>query len=552
MERSRIEVDFPRVVERPVTDHVEIPVDRLRQEIKTVDRYVDVPLEKLRVVEKVQDTVKDVEIPLTRVVEKTKIVPKVVDRYVDKYVDTYVYVTNPIYKEVVVEAPATEKQVTLTTTLERLNVVSVPVARPMNTVVKGQALKQSQIDRFNRAGMDLAKVVEENIKLQASVDGLRNAVSTHSSLFRVTPQMLEELRRREQQLKSSIDALSQENAKLRSQLSREPELEQKVEYDSELVPVLREQIRVVREHNENLRGLARKGAFNSTTRQIGREFAGEVVHRPNSYYSGSRSSSYSSASASRSLSPAPIRLATASHIGQPARVFAAEPLVRTARPQQVTFAPGVVHGRKVARATSPLPSRTLGNPPGSRVIVHDPRPSGPIRRGSSYSGSGSYYSSSPSRSRGSTLSPQPVRVLASNREPAIANRYQSRVDSLLGHRLPATSTGTSVYTSGYAERAFRPAPTTYTSNIQQGPNQSIMEGLATKVTAHPAPGAAAYTHYQQSPPVTSFNSTDNNFGIKRDLGSSVGTADNSLFEGIARSFNNHERLLANVQNPFRR
>lgn len=541
---------FPRIVERPVTEHVEIPVERLRQEIKTTDTFVDVPLEKHRIVEKVQDTIKEVEVPLTRIVEKTKIVPKIVERYVDKYVDTYVYVTNPIYKEVVVEAPVTDKNVTLTTKLERLNVVSIPVPRPMNTYVRGQVVKQSQIDRLNRTNQELAKHIEENIKLQANVDGLRTTLNAQSSLFRVTPQMIDELKRREHQLRTTIDGISQENARLRAELSKETELEQQVEYDAQLVPVLREQIKVVREHNEGLKNLVRQGSFKSTTHQIGREFAGQVIHHPKSHYTGSRTSSYSSASVSRSASPSPVRVVPSIPARNASRIVTNNPVAATSRAPHVTFAAQpIIHGKKIARATSPV--RTLSGVPqtGSRVIVHDSRPTGHLRSNSSYSGSGSYYSSSPSRSRGSTLSPQPVRVVGgAYPERVVGNRYQSRVDALVGGKIPysSNSTGTSFYPSSF--QASRPTTNyAYGTTVHQGPDQNIMNSLSSKVSAYPPAGATGYVVNQ---PRTTLVSLDS--GAKREFGSTVGTSDNSLYEGISRVFHNHEQLLANVQNPFRR
>lgn len=407
------------------------------------------PLPQEVIKEVVEDVYNEKVFSVVKQIEKPKFIPRYVDRYVDKYVDVHVYVPHLVFKEVVTERNV-DKLCEVTTTVNRLNIRGVTVPKPMNTYVKREVISDALKRRYDEASRNLAQAIEENVKTRAVLDGLHNyqRAKANSISPKVDQQVISQLRNQIQNLENSIRLKEEEANRLRMQLSQEKPIEQVMNYDREMIPVLQEQIRNIREHNAYLRDLARQGRFHDEVVEVGSEVVGhnvivgqprQVVHAgvplsgSASYYTGSYSGSYSSAN-SRSVSPVPRVISS----GLPPTL--ARPLVGPVSPRHTQPIRGVPVQNSVfpnvLRKSSPAPQRLVAASPrvvgGPVPLVSQPLPArvtAPV-----YSRSTSPYSSRGSYSSYSSRSPSPVSArhyASATRLPVPRSPYQAQVDSVV-------------------------------------------------------------------------------------------------------------------------
>ena len=438
---------FTKIIQVPTTEYVEIPIERLVADTKYHEDTIDIPLTQEVVKEVVEDVYKEKVFHLVKEVSKPKFIPKYVDRYVDKFVDINVYVPQIKIVEIVSEKQ-TDKPCEVVTNVQRLNVKGINIPRPMNTFVKREVLSENLKRRFDDASRTLGQAIEENIKMKAQLDGLRNLqrAGAHTIDQRVNDQMINQLRSQVQSMEQSLRVKEDENNRVRHQLGQERQIEQVVNYDREMIPVLQEQIRNIKEHNAYLRDLARQGQFYEEVVEVGSQVVGHNVtggvREPRqvvttaaplsgsaSYYSGS----YSSRS-SRSGSPSPVyRQPLTSAINPVSRV--APPSPRLTQPIQRVVGANQVY-QTAPRRSSPAPVMRM---PGSPRIVGGQTPGVshqyvargngrviPSRSSSAYSSGGSQYSSYSSRSP----SPAPAQRYESSIRQPLRSNYQTQVDAV--------------------------------------------------------------------------------------------------------------------------
>ena len=414
---------------------MEIPVETLRVETKTTDRVKEVPLEQEVIKEMVEDVYVEKEYVINKIIEKPIFVPKVVTRYIDKYVDVKEFIEVPVFKEVIIEETH-DKQIDAVTKVERLRVTGKASMVPMNTTVRGETISAAQVKRFNDSSRQLAQCLEENIRVRAELDHIKGLIDFKNHKKNVvSEQMIQDMRRRLNDLHNSLDGRRAENDNVRKRVEYDPELTTDVRYDSSDMPVLQAQIRSIREHNQDLLRLVNQGKFDDRITNVDRHLVATNVSHPRgsvssrSYVSGSPSGSYTSRSVSRSVSP---------------EIRYSQPITR------------VVHGAPIAeravRRTSPLPvrrevvgvaqpapisranQRVVGNP--VRIVrATSPVYSGSRTPASSYSS----YSGTPSRS----LSPLPQqRHIVDSRmqtRAGVAPQYSSRTPIDFNHTFGARS-----------------------------------------------------------------------------------------------------------------
>lgn len=411
---------------------MEIPIEKLVEQVNTIETYVDVPLPQEVIREVVEDVYEEKVYSVVKTVYKPKFIPKYVDRYVDKFVDVKIEVPKLVFREVIQEE-FTDKPFESTTIVQRLDIKGQNIPREMNTKIIREVLSENQKRTFNESSRVLAKALEENVNSKAQLDSLNeiHRIFSDTASQKTTEQLLNQLRNQAASMESSLKTKTEEVQRLRDQLGQEKQIEQVITYDEETIPQLREQIQNIKEHNEYLRSIVRQGGFKDETFEVGTELVhhntireAPVTSRIQAAlpYSANACSyntgSYSSRS-SRSNSPAPRYT---------------QPITTSAYPTSYP---------KVVRQSSPAPQRvTVGNViPTAQAY----RPAQQFYQDNSRSSSA--YSSGPSRSYSSrSVSPSPIKVSqgqprVSNIGTGYKNNYQREIDSVVNkYQRPAGPT----------------------------------------------------------------------------------------------------------------
>ena len=449
-------------------EEVEIPVERVKEERRMVETVREVPLEQEVIKEIVEDVLVYKDYFIKKIIDKPIFVPQYITRYVDKFVDVKETIEVPKFVETIIEHTV-DKDFDAITKVERLNVRGVAKAVPMNTLVRGEVLSQKQMNRFNQSSLMLAEALEENIKVRAEIDHLKERLRYQQNKpFVVTPEIINQLRNQVDHLSKEFEAKKIQNADVRRRVESDTELNIDIKYDSTDLSAIQAQIRSIREHNEFLKGVARKGKFEETVVEIGRSVVassrGAPLHSGSSGSYDSVSGSYSSRSPSQEIRYQPQQ---ASRVVQGGRVYG-ERVVR-ASPSPVErdirrSSPAPVYSRQVLNgyessvqprgyrvSERPVETRLVDRPVESRVnyvpngqnrVYSNSRPYSGSYSGT-YSGSSySSYSRTPSY-RTVSPSPEPYR-LSSNNLPV---RQSSRVEGSRVVHPPTNAPAKSKYQS---------------------------------------------------------------------------------------------------------
>lgn len=425
---NTIEVPFKKLVEIPVAETVEIPVERLVQQENNIQTYVDVPLPQEVIKEIVEDVYEEKVYHTIKTVYKPKFIPKYVDRYEDKIVDVRVEVPKLVFRNVFHEE-FTDKNFESKTLVQRLHIKGENVPREMNTKIIREKINENQKKRFEESSQALARTLEENVKVKAQLDTLKEIHYNFSDTVgqKTTEQLLVQMRNQVASMESSLQAKTDETERLRNLLSQEKQIEQVTNYDQEMLPQLKEQIRNIREHNDYLQSLVRQGGFKNEVFEAATELMSQQMVR--------EAPVTTRIQAARPQSRSVSSYGTGSYSGQSSR--SVSPVPRYTQPITTsTYQPSYP---KVARQSSPAPQRVaVGNAYQSSQVY---RPVQVQRTYQPYSrGSGSYYSSGESGSNSSyssrSVSPIPVRVnnapsMVSNTSSRPFSKYQREIDSVV-------------------------------------------------------------------------------------------------------------------------
>lgn len=270
-------VDLFRHVEKYVDEYVDLPVERVVVNNEYSEKLFDVPFPNEVIKEVVENVYVDKEIRVRKIVEKPQFIPRYVDKYVDKVVELRVEIENPVfvesYHENIVDVP-----VQVQTTVERLNVREKRIPVEMNSLLTKNLISQAQINRFEKSSVQLAKVVEENLRLKGHLEGTKELLRLQSqSSLGVTTQEVSELKQKISRMESELSNSLRDYDRLRDLVAQGPQIEIVNAVDSQDIAALRENIRIVREENERLRRITSQGRFGAETIPVGSEVV-EINH----------------------------------------------------------------------------------------------------------------------------------------------------------------------------------------------------------------------------------------------------------------------------------